>query len=114
MESLVLPPQVEFIDVLGQPLMQQGIQLQGPITEGRATFLTLEFSPLLTSMGGQYMCRAIINIPEVAIENVLSELTTEVTVTSKHIHVFKHCIPYCFLCFLFNSSFSIRTGNAWK
>ena len=82
-ENLVLPPQVEFLDALGQPLMRREIILHSPITEGRVTFLTLEFSPLVTSIGGQYMCRAIINIPQAAIENVLTELMTDVTVQSK-------------------------------
>ena len=84
-ENLVVPPQVEFLDLLGQPLMRREIFVHSPITEGQVTFLTLEFSPLVTSIGGQYVCRAIINIPQAAIVNVSTELTAGVTVKSKHV-----------------------------
>ena len=99
-ENLVLPPQVEFLDALGQPLMRREIFLHSPITEGRVTFLALEFSPLVTSIGGQYVCRAIINIPQAAIENVLTELMTEVTVQSKRILNITYNYLTDLLCFL--------------
>ena len=83
-ENLVTPPHVEFINAFGDELlMQKDIHIGSPITEGMVTTLMLEFSPLTTSLGGFYICRATIDIPQAAIVNVSSVSVVEVTVTSK-------------------------------
>ena len=87
-ENLVLPPHVEFLNTSGEPLEQQDIIIIGtPSTEGVITTLEITFLTLLTSHGGQYICRATINIPQVTTgRNVSSESIVDVIVTRKSLH----------------------------
>lgn len=82
-EGLVLPPHVEFVNASNGAVQHQTVQVGNSSTEGRVTTLTLQFSPLITSSGGEYTCRATIDIPQALIQNVSSESTIQVNVTSK-------------------------------
>ena len=57
--------------------------IMDPVRSGEAFSRTLVFSPLRTSHGGQYSCRATINITD--IPAVVSVDTVNVTVQSKSV-----------------------------
>ena len=57
--------------------------IMDPVRSGEAFSRTLVFSPLRTSHGGQYSCRATINITD--IPAVVSVETVNVTVQSKSV-----------------------------
>ena len=57
--------------------------LSAMITSGNATTYNLTFNPLRTSHGGEYTCRAIINISSISISGLSSSQSSEVVVQSK-------------------------------
>lgn len=77
---LTFPPLVQFLDAFGDPLNQQNIVSS---IVGSVTTLVLTFSPLVTSAGGQYGCRATVLVPQESAQVVTVEATINVTVTSK-------------------------------
>ena len=90
-EGLTVQPDVEWLDSGGGAVMS-GVN---NITVGnvmRNGSLGLEFSPLHTSHGGQYTCRATINIPSIDVTGLNGSSSQNVTVRSKHCSEFDGCI----------------------
>ena len=65
-ENLVAQPTVEWLDSDSMTVMSgSDITVGSVMRSGSMSTLTLEFNPLHTSHGGQYTCRATINIPNI-------------------------------------------------
>ena len=78
-EGLVVQPNVEWVD------SESIVEGAGTVmTKGRVFTLDLVFNPLHTSHGGQYTCRATINIESINITNLLNSSSQNITVKSKN------------------------------
>ena len=97
-EGLVATPYVEFVNSSGGILEHPMIQVTNPETQGRVTMLTLQFNPLITSLGGGYMCVTRINLPQISIHNVSFTSTVQVVVASKSLDVliFNHFCHFAY------------------
>ena len=80
-ENLVVEPTLEWLDTDRHVVGGDDITVGSPVTMGTNTTLTLTFSPLHTSHGGRYTCRASINIPAISLSN--SNEVSDVVVQSK-------------------------------
>ena len=80
-KGLVVQPTVEWVDAGNMIVMsdEDGITVR---TVDNA--LDLMFNPLLTSHGGQYTCRATINIESINITNLQNGRSQNVIVTSEY------------------------------
>ncbi len=83
-EGLVVNPSVVWMYSDGNVVLSgDEITVGSPEVMGNTTTLTLTFSPLLTSHGGEYVCLASITIKEVSIEDLSSTAAVTVTVNCK-------------------------------
>ncbi len=83
-EGLVVNPSVTWMYSDGSVVLSgERIIVGSPEVMGNTTTLTLTFSPLLTSHGGEYVCLASITIKEVSIEDLNSTADVDVTVNGK-------------------------------
>ena len=62
--------------------------LSNMMTSGNTTTRNLTFTPLRTSHGEEYTCRAIINIPSISVSGLNNSESSKVTVQSKLLAVF--------------------------
>ena len=79
-ENLIQPPSVTWI---GPGVGQTDVEQIGPMVSGAVTTLTLSFNPLRTSHGGQYTCRAVLDIPTAGVSQLTSSSFFNLTVHSK-------------------------------
>ena len=86
LEGLTVDPDVEWMDSGGSAVMSgvNDIAVDNLIRTGTESTLGLEFSPLHTSHGGQYTCRATINIPSIGVSGLSGSSSHNVTVQGKH------------------------------
>ena len=83
-EKLVLVPTIQWEYSNGSAVEGGStFTLSDVVTSGNTTTRNLTFSPLQTSHGGKYTCRAIINIPSISISGLNSSKSTDVVVQSK-------------------------------
>ena len=83
-EGLIVNPSVVWLYANGSEIITGGeVTVGNPDVTGRVTTLNLIFSPLHTSHGGEYTCRASVNIPEIDIADLHNTDDTNVTVTGK-------------------------------
>ena len=92
--GLVVVPQVMWL--------KNGTSVvRGNVTSGivaaNTTTLTLQFSPLHTSNGGQYSCIANVSIPIISITNLYNTSVSSLTVQSKFVpsHMISTAYPKC-------------------
>ena len=85
-EGLVATPYVEFVNSSGGILEHPMIQVRNPGTQGRVTMLTLLFNPLITSLGGEYVCVTRIDLPQISIHNISFTSTVQVVVASESLN----------------------------
>ena len=79
-ENLIQPPSVTWI---GPGVGQTDVEEIGPMVSGAVTTLTLSFNSLRTSHGGQYTCRAVLDIPIAGVTQLASSSFFNLTVHSK-------------------------------
>ena len=83
-ENLVVVPTIQWEYSNGSAVEGGSTStLSDMVTSGNTTTHNLTFSPLQTSHGGEYTCRAIINIPSISISGLNSSKSTDVVVQSK-------------------------------
>ncbi len=83
-EGLVVNPSVTWMYSDGNVVLGgEEIAVESPEVMSNTTTLTLTFSPLLTSHGGEFVCLASITIKEVSIEDLSSTAAVTVTVNGK-------------------------------
>ena len=84
-ENLVAQPTVEWLYSNNTVVMNgSDITVGSVMSSGSSMFaLTLEFNPLHTSHGGQYICRATHGIPDLNITNPSGSTLENVKVQSK-------------------------------
>ena len=82
-ENLVVVPNIQWEYSNGSAVDGSTFSLSDMVTSGNTTTHNLTFSPLRTSHGGKYTCRAIINIPPISISGLNSSQPYEVMVQSK-------------------------------
>ena len=85
-EGLVAQPDVIWVDSGGNAVMSgvNDVNVGNVMRSGRESTLGLEFNPLHTSHGGQYICRATINIPSIGVSGLSGSSSQNVVVQSKH------------------------------
>ena len=89
-EGLTVQPDVEWMDSGGSAIMNgvNNVTVGNVSRSGRESTLDLEFSPLQTFHGGQYTCRAIIDIQSINVTGLSGSSSQNVTVQSKHCNEF--------------------------
>ena len=92
-ENLVVVPTIQWEYSNGSAVEGGSTStLSDMVTLGNTTTHNLTFSPLQTSHGGEYTCRAIINIPSISISVLNASQTFGVVIQSK--------MMLCYLCWL--------------
>ena len=81
-ESLVVDPDVVWLDSNRMTVSGLDIAVGRPSIEGTVVTRNLTFSPLHTSHGGEYTCRASISVSSISIENLSNSSSTNITVKS--------------------------------
>ena len=105
-EGLVVDPDVVWLDSSGMTVSGLDITVGRPSIEGSVVTRNLTFSPLHTSHGGEYTCRANISVSSISIENLSNSSSTNITVQSMLIcYYVNHVFPACnwLLCTQFHS-----------
>ena len=83
-ENLVVVPTIQWEYSNGSAVEGGStFTLSAMVTSGNTTTRNLTFSPLRTSHGGEYTCRAIIYIPSISISALSNSQSTDVVVQSK-------------------------------
>ena len=83
-ENLVVVPTIQWEYSNGSAVDGGStFTLSAMVVSGNTTTRNLTFSPLRTSHGGEYTCRAIINIPSISITGLSNSQSTDVVVQSK-------------------------------
>ena len=92
-EGLTVQPEVEWVVPGGSAVMSgvNNITVVNVSRSGRESTLDLEFSPLRTFHGGQYTCRAIIDIQSIHVTGLSGNSSQNITVQSKHCNEFDAC-----------------------
>ena len=97
-EGLTVQPDVEWADPGDGPVIRDmnNVTVGSVMRSGSESTRVLEFSPLRTSHGGQYTCRATINVPLINISDLSNSSSQDVTVQSKSIHniLYEHIMGY--------------------
>ena len=89
-ENLYTPPAIEWQYSNGSIITSgENIELEGPLSSGRMSNLTLRFNQIRTSDGGLYNCQATITIPVAAISDLTNASAMNVTVQGLCILVFQ-------------------------
>ena len=109
-EDLTVQPDVEWVVPGGSAVMSavNNVTVVNVSRNGRESALDLEFSPLQTFHGGQYTCRAIIDIQSINVTGLSGSSSQNVTVQSKHCNEFDAC--KFMRWFLFSSPPTIGDG----
>ena len=87
-EGLTAQPDVVWADP-GDGAVISGmndVTVGNVMRSGRESTIGLKFSPLRTSHGGQYTCRATINVPLINISDLSNSSSQDVIVQSKFTH----------------------------
>ena len=86
-DGLTTEPQIAWLSPEGNVLMSEGELTVGnqPAIGNPSRLITfmIQFSPLLTSHGGNYTCRAIVNSPHGTIQQSVS-MAQNVSIASKY------------------------------
>ena len=85
-EGLTVQPDVVWLDFEGDPVMSgvNHVTVGIVMRNDTESILGLQFSPLHTSHGGQYTCRATIDIQSIGISDLSGNSSHNVMVQSKH------------------------------
>ena len=93
-ENLVVVPTVQWEYSNGSAVEGGSTStLSDMVTSGNATTHNLTFSPLRTSHGGEYTCRAIINIPSISISGLNKSQSIGVVIQSKTLSYLCWIVP---------------------
>ena len=90
-EGLTVQLDVEWLDSGGSGAVMNGgddVNVSNVMRSGSESTLDLKFSPLRTSHGGQYTCRATINVPLINISDLSNSSCQDVIVQSKFTHTY--------------------------
>ena len=83
-EDLVVVPMLQWKYSNGSVVNGgSSLTLSAMVASGNATTHNLTFNPLRTSHGGEYTCRAIVNISSISISGLSSSQSSEVVVQSR-------------------------------
>ena len=94
-EGLVVDPNVVWLDSNRMNVTGLNITVGGPSIEGSVITNNLTFSPLHTSHGGEYTCRASISVSSISIENLSNSSSTHITVKSMLIAIKSGSLSAC-------------------
>ena len=82
--GMTLPPSVEWVGPDGTVLVSEENVTIGEVeTRGIVSTLSLSFNPVLSSQGGNYTCRATVNVPWMAVQPPQISATINMVVTCK-------------------------------
>ena len=84
-EGLTVQPDVEWLDSVGSAVTSgmNDVTIGNVMINSRESTIGLKFSTLRTSHGGQYTCRATINVPLMNISDLSNSSSQDVIVQSK-------------------------------
>ena len=93
-ENLVVVPTIQW-EYSNRSAVEGGstFTLSDMVTSGNTTTRNLTFSPLQTSHGGEYTCRAIINIPSISISGLNKSQSIGVVIQSKTLSYLCWIVP---------------------
>ena len=84
-EGLTVQPDVEWVDSGGSVVTSvNDVTVGSVMRSSNVSTLVLEFNPLHTLHGGQYTCKATINIQSIDVSGLSGNSSQNVTVQSKH------------------------------
>ena len=86
-KDLVTNPIVKWLHSNGNKVKSgAGINVGSVMISRSVSILTLKFNPLYMSHGGQYICKAAINIPDIGISNLITTKRHNVSFQSKFVY----------------------------
>ena len=79
-------PTLEWVGPDGTPVLSEhNITVGTPMVDDNVTTLTLNFTPLNSSHGGEYICKATVSVPELSV-TLSKRATRDLIVTSRCLH----------------------------
>ena len=86
-ENLAVEPDIQWLYTNGTTVGGTDITVGGVMMMGNVSTQNLTFSPLRTSHGGQYICRASVNVSAVSLPVISNQSSLNVTVQSKNMRL---------------------------
>ena len=90
MDNLAVDPDIEWLYTNGTTVGGTNITVGAVMMMGNMFTQNLTFSPLHTSHGEQYICRASVNVSAVSLPVISSQSSMNVTVQSKNMRLLAH------------------------
>ena len=90
LDNLAVEPDIEWQYTNGTTVGATDITVGGVMMMGNVSTQNLTFSPLRTSHGGQYICRASVNVSAVSLPVISNQSSLNVTVQSKNMRLLAH------------------------
>ena len=81
-ENLAVRPDIQWLYTNGTIVGGTNITVGTMMMLGNVFTQNLTFSPLRTSHGGQYICRASVDIPVISLSGINSEFSMDINVQS--------------------------------
>ena len=80
-----LVPSLEWVGPDGEVIVSEGNVTVGEVEhEGAVSSLTLSFTPVTSSHGGSYTCRAAVSVPWMTTQPTPRSVSVDMPVTSKY------------------------------
>ena len=86
-ENLAVDPDIQWLYTNGTTVGGTNITVAAVMMTGNVFTQNLIFSPLRTSHGGQYICRASVYIPAISLPVISSQSSLNITVKSKNMRL---------------------------
>ena len=106
-ENLAVDPDIQWLYTNGTTVGGSNITVGAVRMTGNVFTRNLTFSPLRTSHGGQYICRANVLIPAISLPVISSQSSLNLTVQSNHMKLSAHkclSLQYMSMIVTFSSS----------
>ena len=89
-ENLAVEPDVQWLYTNGTTVGGTNITVGAVMTTGNAFTQNLIFSPLRTSHGEQYICRASVHIWAIFLQGISSQSSLNITIKGKNMRLSAH------------------------
>ena len=105
MENLAVEPDIQWLYTNGTTVGGSNITVGAVRMTGNLFIQNLTFNPLRTSHGGQYICRAHVNIPAISLPVISSQSSLNIAVQSKNMRLLaQKCLSLQYMILTFSSS----------
>ena len=94
-DNLAVEPNILWLYTNGTTVGGTNITVGAVMMTGNVFTQNLTFSPLYTSHGGQYICRASVDIPAISLQGIGRQSSMNITVQSKNMRLSAHKCTVC-------------------